>query len=692
MSAVFVGCTTDSSSPDSTGGLSLDLTIADDVVINEVAWTITGGDMEPMSGTIDTSAPGATASVEVFGLPPGDGYNVALEATDATGTVSCKGDADFAVEVGVSTDVMVFLNCKLPTRLGGVRVNGKFNICAEVAKVVVSPLQTSVGNDIDLSAEGKDTEGDAIAYAWSATGGTVADPSAQQTTYTCEEEGSQTITITVSDDGFDHCTADWTVAVTCVGDGGMGGAGGDGGAGGSAGEGGMGGSAGAGGMGGSAGAGGMGGEGGTGGGVDLCEDVVCPGTDCTESACNPEDGQCVDTPINEGQTCENESGVCVEGVCTNLCDGVTCDDPTEECRVAECVPTTGVCEENNAPDGIDCADGAGVCSAGECVITDLCDGVICENTECTTGACDPATGQCVDTPVDDGTACADGTGSCTGGVCVDNCEGVVCEVVECQDTACNPLTGQCLSVADPDQDGEACDGGAGVCQGGECVPASDPVVGSGSGTTDWQALPTTATGCTYDSVDTVCTGCTITGPSVPGGGQCGQFGTQVVGGCEVPGGVLNAQLAIDTTISVSVSSVADGNVTHEVTVLASNPALGTAAGLVTVDDATIFTSVATGTPGSLENALNSAFAGRLLGEFTLGGNVLLLDSDESTGLGAEIPTAVTAVVPSSSPDVAFDYETFSLTLTIQASGTPLIVDDAGCIFDLPGDPVVLPVE
>jgi hypothetical protein len=42
--------------------------------------------------------------------------------------------------------------------------------------------------------------------------------------------------------------------------------------------------------------------------------------------------------------------------------------------------------------------------------------------------------------------------------------------------------------------------------------------------------------------------------------------------------------------------------------------------------------------------------------------------------------------------VAFDYETFSLTLTIQASGTPLIVDDAGCIFDLPGDPVVLPVE
>jgi hypothetical protein len=235
-------------------------------------------------------------------------------------------------------------------------------------------------------------------------------------------------------------------------------------------------------------------------------------------------------------------------------------------------------------------------------------------------------------------------------------------------------------------------GAGGAAGEGGMGGSADPVVGSGSGTTDWQALPTTATGCTYDSVDTVCTGCTITGPSVPGGGQCGQFGTQVVGGCEVPGGVLNAQLAIDTTISVSVSSVADGDVTHDVTVLASNPALGTAAGLVTVDDATIFASVTTGTPGSLENGLNPALAGRLLGEFTLGGNVLLLDNDASTGLGVEIPTAVTAVAPTSSPDVAFDYETFSLTLTIQASGTPLIVDDAGCIFDLPGDPVVLPVE
>ena len=42
-----------------TGSLSLQLTIAGDVEIDEVAWVITGGDMPSMNGTIDTSAPGS---------------------------------------------------------------------------------------------------------------------------------------------------------------------------------------------------------------------------------------------------------------------------------------------------------------------------------------------------------------------------------------------------------------------------------------------------------------------------------------------------------------------------------------------------------------------------------------------------------------------------------------------------------
>ncbi|NNK08786.1 MAG: hypothetical protein HKP50_15850, partial [Myxococcales bacterium] len=50
-----LGCSTDTQPSDTTGSLSLDLVLGDGVVIDSVAWTISGGDMEPMSGVIDTS-------------------------------------------------------------------------------------------------------------------------------------------------------------------------------------------------------------------------------------------------------------------------------------------------------------------------------------------------------------------------------------------------------------------------------------------------------------------------------------------------------------------------------------------------------------------------------------------------------------------------------------------------------------
>jgi hypothetical protein len=96
--------------------------------------------------------------------------------------------------------------------------NCKINTCAEVRLVVVSPLQTSVGNDINLSAMGHDEDDDPIAYLWTGTGGSIANPNAASTTYTCGEVGEQTITITISDDDFEHCTDAVDVPVTCIDD------------------------------------------------------------------------------------------------------------------------------------------------------------------------------------------------------------------------------------------------------------------------------------------------------------------------------------------------------------------------------------------------------------------------------------------------------------------------------------------
>jgi secreted PhoX family phosphatase len=186
-----------------------------------------------MDGTIDTSAPGATASVEVFGLEPGDGYRITMTGQGTDEQTRCTGATDFSVEVGQATEVMVILNCKGPQRFGAVRANGKLNICSELTKMVVSPLTTSVGNDIDLFAAGEDAEGDDFSFLWTAGGGDLADDSAAETTFTCTEEGEGFVAVAVSDDGFDVCDSSWTVKVNCVGDGGgTGGMGGTGGAGG----------------------------------------------------------------------------------------------------------------------------------------------------------------------------------------------------------------------------------------------------------------------------------------------------------------------------------------------------------------------------------------------------------------------------------------------------------------------------
>ncbi|MGB5809627.1 MAG: hypothetical protein WBG86_03800, partial [Polyangiales bacterium] len=217
----------------------------------------------------------------------------------------------------------------------------------------------------------------------------------------------------------------------------------------------------------------------------------------------------------------------------------------------------------------------------------------------------------------------------------------------------------------------------------------DGIIGAGSGSTGWNAQPKQASDCTYDSTNTICTGCTLSPTGVPGGGSCAQFGAQVVRGCEVPGGVLNSQLALDVFVALDASSTGDGNLTTDITDTALNPALSTAAGLVTVDSADIISSITSGVPAEVTNSLDPTVAGELLGFFTGGTNTLVLDD--------EILPAVTAVTATSSPNVDVNFTgNFLIGLTIQASGTALNVDSSSCNFDNPapntGAPITLPVE
>jgi len=240
--------------------LRINLEVSDGTVIDTVDYEITGNGMPAMGGTINTSAPGATASVETFGIPPGEGYVVMMVATSVDGSLKCGGSATFDVAAGVSTEVDLILYCKGAEQFGGVRVNGKLNICAELEKVVVAPLQTASGYSLSVGAAAGDEEGDAVEFSWTATGGSFDDSAAASTVFNCDEAADEEITIEISDDGFVYCIDDWTIPVNCVPDDGSGGAGGNGGAGGGAGSGG--GEAGGGGNGGEAGSGGNGGSGG----------------------------------------------------------------------------------------------------------------------------------------------------------------------------------------------------------------------------------------------------------------------------------------------------------------------------------------------------------------------------------------------------------------------------------------------
>ncbi len=317
----MLGCATDAQQGEA-GSLSLDLVIVGDTEIDEVQWTITQGEEVIKSGTVNTSAPGATASVEAYGLEPGN-YTIMMEAVSTDGETTCKGSTMFSIEVGQVTEVHVMLSCKAPRRFGAVRANGEFNICPVLMWADVSPLETSVGNDIDLSAVASDEEGDAIAYMWSSGSGLIANPTAASTTYTCTEVGNDVIVILVTDDDGAYCMDMHSVPITCVA--------GDG---------------------------------------NPCDGVICEdtGNECTTAACNPGTGLCETLNVVDGTSCDQGLGMCMGGTCVDadLCMDVQCPD-LGECQNNICNPATGLCVASNVADGTDCDGGAGMCMDGTCV-------------------------------------------------------------------------------------------------------------------------------------------------------------------------------------------------------------------------------------------------------------------------------------------------------------------------------------
>jgi len=152
-----------------------------------------------------------------------------------------------------------------------------------------------------------------------------------------------------------------------------------------------------------------------------CESVDCVGGVCTATPDATTDG----TTCDDGDACTTDD-VCSNGVCSGT--PKVCE-PSAPCVTAACDPATGDCVETQVDPGTSCDDGnlctqQDLCNAdGECVGAELDCSPLAD--QCSTAACDPATGQC-DVQIQPGQVCDDGNlctpdETCDGfGACVGN--------------------------------------------------------------------------------------------------------------------------------------------------------------------------------------------------------------------------------------------------------------------------------
>ncbi|HVU51230.1 MAG TPA: LamG domain-containing protein [Polyangia bacterium] len=207
------------------------------VTIDSVHYVVQSSASPPAilrSGDVDVSDANA-APVIAVSLPPGSGYTVVLTAdvVPATGNPSfCSGTSQpFLVAAGQETAVPVGLICggsMQPTLSGPAIINGnvtKGDNCPVLTSWTATPLQVSApGGQIAVSAAATDADAsETLTYVWTATAGSFAAPTStgmsgftSSTQYVCAAAGTQTLTVTVTDDHVpSSCSASQTLKVDC---------------------------------------------------------------------------------------------------------------------------------------------------------------------------------------------------------------------------------------------------------------------------------------------------------------------------------------------------------------------------------------------------------------------------------------------------------------------------------------------
>ena len=222
----LVGCTSQTGPAGGEGSARLNLNIHG-VNVDRVEYTISGSDFSDIVGTlpvVDNRQPPVWALIT--NIPAGTNRTITLRAYDPSGNVICEGSATVDVIEDQTVKVTIQLDCGTTPEdhRGDVEVDGDFNVisqnlCPVLHSTYVGPEQVASGGSVDVEVVAGDgvpgdPEGGALTYAWSATSGSFADPTASHTTYTCDVDGTQAVSVTVSD-GDPACDQTVTLEVTC---------------------------------------------------------------------------------------------------------------------------------------------------------------------------------------------------------------------------------------------------------------------------------------------------------------------------------------------------------------------------------------------------------------------------------------------------------------------------------------------
>ncbi len=195
----------------SVGATEVAFALPSGLLIVEVGWAVESPEGFVLaSGTENVTLSQVTLELDLV-LPVSRGDVLQLTALTGDG-VLCEGTSPpFDVTAGAPASVAVPLVCQTsdyaPSSCPTVLVQGP-----------TPPVATAPAGTISVAASASSADGAGVpSFAWAASAGSFADPSAGLTLYTCSSPGAQTIVLAVTEgQPPTSCTATFLLPVTCL--------------------------------------------------------------------------------------------------------------------------------------------------------------------------------------------------------------------------------------------------------------------------------------------------------------------------------------------------------------------------------------------------------------------------------------------------------------------------------------------